>query len=114
MHVSLRRFSVGGLHFKWKKKKTKTKTRPLTETATVPWVGGLGSGGAEGGPTCPIFHVLHLHDFRVDPTPEDVEGAIDGFGPLGGFLPPGDPERQWEVVPFASPHGAAAAFNRAT
>lgn len=53
-----------------------------------------GSGKAGGGATCPIFHVLHLHDFSVDSTPEDVEGAVDGFGPLGGLLAPGDPDRQ--------------------
>lgn len=63
--------------------------------------------------TCPVFHVLHLHDFSVDAAPEDVEGAVDGFGPLGGFLPPGDPERQWEVIPYASPHGGSTVFHRA-
>lgn len=63
------------------------------------WALGLGS-------TCPIFHILHLHDFSVDSTPEDVEGAIDGLGPLGGFLAPGDPERQQEVNnPYVSPNG---------
>lgn len=58
--------------------------------------GAGGTGFRQGlrlGPTCPVFHVLHLHDFSVDSAPEDVEGAIDGFGPLGGFLAPGDPER---------------------
>lgn len=49
------------------------------------------------GPTCPIFHILHLHNFSVDSTPEDVEGAIDGFGPFGRLLAPSDPERQLEV-----------------
>lgn len=66
------------------------------------------------GPTCPVFHVLHLHDFSVDSAPEDVEGAVDGFGPLGGFLAPSDPERQWEVnIPHAPPQRSASVFNRA-
>ena len=76
-------------------------------------VGRLGSGRAWAGPTCPILHVLHLHDLSVDSTPEDVQGAIDGFGPLGGFLAPSDPERQREVsIPYLSPPRASVIFNR--
>lgn len=75
--------------------------------------GALGPGRARVRPTCPILHVLHLHDLSVDSTPEDVQGAIDGFGPLGGFLAPSDPERQREVgVPYPSPPWASVIFNR--
>ena len=76
--------------------------------------GGWAQAGHGWGPTCPILHVLHLHDFSVDSTPEDIQGAVDGFGPLGGFLAPSDPERQWEVnVPYASSPWGSTVFNRA-
>ena len=76
-------------------------------------MGRLGSGRGWAGPTCPVLHVLHLHDLSVDSTPEDVQGAIDGFGPLGGFLAPSDPERQREVsVPYPSPPRASVIFKR--
>lgn len=58
--------------------------------------GGVYQRGA--GFTCPILHILHFHDFSVDPTPEDVQGAIDGLGPLGRFLAPSDPERQQKLA----------------
>lgn len=41
--------------------------------------------------TCAIFYILHLHDFSVDPTSEDIEGSIDGLGPLGRLFSPSDP-----------------------
>lgn len=75
-----------------------------------------GGAGAQAGlgvgvSTCPVFHILHLHDFSVDSTPEDVEGAIDGLGPLGGFLAPGDPERQQEVN---NAHASEQRYRRAS
>lgn len=102
MCICFRHFSAGRLHLKRKNK--------LTEMEIVPW----SRQGWGVRPTCPIFHVLHLHDFCVDSTPEDVEGAIDGFGPLGGFLAPGDPGRQRDVpIPCASTTFSRAKGRRA-
>lgn len=41
--------------------------------------------------TSSIFHILDLHDLSVDAASEHILWTVDGFSPLGGFLP-GHPE----------------------
>ncbi len=37
-------------------------------------------------PTSSVFHILDLHDLRVDAASEHVLRPVDGFCPFGGFL----------------------------